>query len=289
MLFFPTTGQHTPVDVARDLIGEVSYDGDGIKLTRVLPSKHPLWPSLYGSAMEMTSFEGQDANSTNTFDATLSAPPDKLILAARGNCYRVPYVGLPYRVLADADVVNESKRYVEVRENFSIENIIVPAAAMAMKWVNHPAAGTARDNLMEGLPKTLPSTAVEVVLHRWPHVPYDRLRRAAGLMNSAAITISGSLTNFTARRGTLLFASYTANHYIGPTGLPECTITLHLNHRDNGDSTAGLVAAQPAGWNFLFRPSTGQFHLATHDGTATGRTLYNYIDFIDYLFNPSSL
>lgn len=208
--------------------------------------------------------------------------------------YAAQYSSLPYDVLPDNDpqirtlrndptAAPELLRYVERTAQQTVEAMTVPGGIYYLVGSGPPAIP-----INQPPPKAL--TVLELT-YTWHHVPAEAIptpaiRACAGKVNDAVfdrniIRERWAFKSF--QPGTLLMTGVDYKFYLDFWRVPVVDILYKFTWRDNGRAADG----NRAGWNYLYHHGSGLWRLATHDGTATGRTIYEEENF-DKLFQASA-
>ncbi len=213
------------------------------------------------------------------------------LLLFREYVYAVHYAMLSYDVLADDSFqmregrrlgqTVELLRYVTRTATQAVEAIAVPGGPYKYVGTTVP--------LNEPPPKALPTRELTYTWHQVPaeRVPVAAITGCSGRVNSTAFDAEARAARWPFRNfaaGTLLLTGADFNSYLNVVGRPCMDITYKMAERNNGDAAEG--GGVKAGWNHVYRPTTGEWLKVTHDGTAAGRTIYQTADF-NGLFTPA--
>lgn len=179
------------------------------------------------------------------------------------------------------DVVDEMYRYVERTVTQAVEAVAIPGGPYKFVGTTVP--------LNEPPPKALPTSEVTMT---WWHVPAECVPVAAintcrGKVNDRVFDSEARASRWPFRAyavGTMLLTAVDYRSYVDPFGSEMIDVIYKFAERNSGDAAEG--GGVKAGWNHVYRATTGEWLKVTHDGTAAGRTIYQTADF-NGLFTPA--
>jgi hypothetical protein len=205
-------------------------------------------------------------------------------LRFREYIYRVHFAPRDYDLLEDNAVYlpgaglgeeQEMRRWCRRVQQDAVEAIGIPGGRFM--WLGSSTV------INEAPAKALPTGELKMTMVAWPTevVPVELIRGIQGKVNATIFDTHVSTSRWPFSRhqpGTLLATGVEYKHYVSHFGRLLTDFTLSFAVRNNGflGPTSGW-----AGWNHLYRYSTGAWTLVTHDGTANGRRIYETADYSD--------
>lgn len=260
----------------QDMLGQSSQVHAGHPIVRTMPD----WYYLAGSSEPLYATGYEFVMGFDPHNALVGSRGQRTQMAFQQYLYRVHYANLPYAVLPNGDpryengTVKELTRHIERVATQATEAIQVPGGQYKFVGTNVP--------INEPAPKALPTSELTYTWHAVPAtaVPVAAITACRGHVNAATFDSDADLNRWPFRAfpaGTLLLTTVDYKSYIDWWGRPMADIQFKFAERNNGDAAEG--GGVKAGWNHLYRHSTGTWVKVTHNGAADGRTIYETADY----------